>query len=110
MHILDDDGNRRAYPRYSTRRHGHALQDGHEIPCHLLDISAKGARLRFDPIALSSFRGNKCTLQINGMGRFPAHVQWRDRLDMGLSFQISESMANALNTRLAAAAAISSGD
>lgn len=101
MRLEQDDTTRlRSFPRYTTRRPAHAVQDGYVIPCTLLDISARGARIRFDPIALSSFRGTRCTLRIDGIGSFPAERRWRDRLDMGMELRISDSVASALNNTL----------
>lgn len=99
----------REYSRFATRHDAYAVQDGYLIPCTVTDISANGARLSFDPIAISSFRGRRCTLQIDGIGSYPAEVRWRDRFEMGLSFCISPSQAASLAALLEARAVSSGG-
>jgi len=90
----------RRFERYETNLAAHAVQDGYEIPCQVMDISAGGARVRFDSIALQSFRGSQCRLQVPGLGSYPSEIRWRDQGEMGLAFGLTELSRSALATLL----------
>lgn len=86
----------RAFRRFDTRLTARAVQDGFEIPCTVRDISAGGARVYFDNIAMQGFRGYKCRLQIEGLGTYPCERTWQDRFEMGFRFVISDLTRTAL--------------
>lgn len=91
----------RDFERYAVSLGAHAVQDGFEIPCTVRDISAGGARLTFDPVARSTFRGLAFQLAVEGLGTYACHQRWQDRHALGVEFRISPSVQLSLQHQLA---------
>ncbi|MFZ7090494.1 PilZ domain-containing protein [Primorskyibacter sp. 2E233] len=90
----------RAEQRYSCHLYAHAIQDGFEVPCYVVNISAGGVQIKFDSLSVKSIYDKALSISIPGIGQYPAVFRWRSGTNAGLHFKISSAHRLALRARL----------
>lgn len=91
---------RRRRIRHNAHLAGHAVQDGYEIPCVVLNVTASGAQAWFDPVAIVSLRNGRCVLHIPRLGDVPARILWTAAYTMGFRFDVSPLFEEMLSRKL----------
>ena len=76
-----DRGERRKQRRKGTLWHGTLRTSVGVVPCRVLNLSARGAKLEFDA-ALAS--GDRVTLIMEPLGEFSGSISWRRDGQAGL--------------------------
>ena len=93
---------KRADDRHACRIAAHAHQDGYAVPCMVMNLSAGGARLRFDALSARSVHDKPLVLDMPSIGRYPARFVWRAGECAGLAFDLAPAFRQSLKARLAA--------
>jgi hypothetical protein len=92
---------RRALKRHEWHLAGRLAIGPHEVSVLVLDISGGGARLRFDSAAQTLAAEGDCSLNVEGLGWFPAARRWRAGNEIGLEFLIDSNQKAQLAATLA---------
>jgi len=95
---------RRAEERFALGERAQCSLRDVGVACDVLDLSAGGAKLRFDE-KVEAHQGTGVTLDLDGVGRLAGRIAWSARGDAGLRFgDLEPAMREALQARLAALA------
>ncbi|MFW2541766.1 PilZ domain-containing protein [Primorskyibacter sp. 2E107] len=64
----------------------HAVQDGVQVPCIVVDISSSGAQLCYDPQSNLCTQDKPLLIDTPEIGRLPVALQWCEGTRIGVRF------------------------
>lgn len=94
---------RRWQPRHDCRINARLGLDGHETGCRIVNISAGGAGIVFDPV-LRPMTGSRIFISSRETGMITCLVRWVSGNTAGLEFDAAGKASTKLNEFLAALA------
>ena len=72
------------------------------VPIHavLSDVTERGARITLPLVRADMALGGHLKLELPGLGSIPLGLRWRNRAELGVTFELSEARLGTLKTQI----------